>query len=158
MSANIEHARKQFNTLIDMMNSNGLKFTKNEDNLSISSGFITEDIPVEYFIQIDAEREIAVFMSKLPFTMPEEKRVDGAIAVCVANNRGAIGAFDYDIASGEIYYKMAVPFCGGVNLSQEVFHMLTFVGTSTINAYNDKLYLISQGMMTVSDLIKQNNN
>ena len=64
----------------------------------------------------------------------------------------------YDIASGEIYYKMAVPFCGGVNLSQEVFHMLTFVGTSTINAYNDKLYLISQGMMTVSDLMKQKNN
>ena len=87
MSANIEHARKQFNTLIDMMNSNGLKFTKNEDDLSISSGFTTEDIPIEYFIKIDAEREIAVFMSKLPFTMPEEKRVDGAIAVCVANRR-----------------------------------------------------------------------
>ena len=159
MSANLEHARKQFNTLIDMMNSNGLKFTKHEDDLSISSGFITEDLPVEYFIRIDAEIEMAVFISKLPFTMPEEKRVDGAIAVCIANNNGVVnGSFDYNIASGEIYFKMAAPFCGGVDLSQDVFHMLTFVGTSTVNAYNDKLFMISKGMMTVSDLMKQKNN
>ena len=158
MSANIEHARKQFNTLIDMMNSNELKFTKHEDNLSISSGFNTEDFPVEYFIKIDVEREIAVFMSKLPFTMPEEKRVDGAIAVGVANNGIVNGSFDYNIASGEIYFKMAAPFCGGVDLSQDVFAYLTFVGTSTIDAYNDKLFMISKGMMTVSDLMKQENN
>ena len=158
MSANIEHARKQFNTLIDMMNSNELKFTKHEDDLSISSGFITEDLPVEYFIRIDAEIEMAVFISKLPFTMPEEKRVDGAIAVCVANNGIVNGNFDYDINDGEIVFRLTTSFKSGSVLSEDLFEYMIMASASMVDRYNDKFFMLAKGMMNIQQFIEQENN
>ena len=153
---NMKQAKEVFATMVKMLDARDWHYSKDEENLVIHSGVKGDDLPVEFIVAVDAEREVVRFMSKLPFSMPEEKRVDGAIAVCIANNNGVVnGSFDYNIASGEIYFKMAAPFCGGVDLSQDVFHMLTFVGTSTVNAYNDKLFMISKGMMTVSDLMKQ---
>ena len=36
----------------------------------------------------------------------EDKRVDGAIAVCVANNGLNDGCFDYDVRDGEIRFRL----------------------------------------------------
>ena len=153
MATNKQHAMKLYKTLVGMMDAKDMKYDKKEEDLLVLSGFKTDDFPVEFFIRLDAERDLAVFMSKLPFSMPEDKRVDGAIAVCVANNGIINGTFDYDITTGDIWFRMSAPYCGNVDLSAEVFEYLMIIGTSTIDEYNDKLFMLSKGMISVADFM-----
>ena len=82
----MKHAKKVYASLIKMMDANGLKYERIDNELTIRSGFNTDDFPVEFLVQIDTERSLVRLMSKLPFSMPEDKRIDGAVAVCVANH------------------------------------------------------------------------
>ena len=152
-TANLKHAKKVFATLIKMMDANNLKYEKLEDDLVIRSGFNTDDFPVEFIISIDAERDLVRFMSKLPFSMPEDKRVDGAIAVCVANNGMVNGSFEYDITKGDILFKMVTSYRGDVDLSTDVFEYMMNVSVGTIDRYNDQFFMISKGMMSIQDFI-----
>ena len=154
-TANLKHAKKIFATLIKMMDSNNLKYERIDEDLTIRSGFNTDDFPVEFIIKIDAERELVRLISKLPFSMPEVKRVDGAIAVCVANNGMVNGSFDYDLASGDMWFRLVTTFKGEVDLSKDALEYMMYVSTSTIDNYNDKLFMISKGMMSVQDFITQ---
>ena len=129
------------------------KYEKLEDDLVIRSGFNTDDFPVEFIISIDAERDLVRFMSKLPFSMPEDKRVDGAIAVCVANNGMVNGSFEYDITKGDILFKMVTSYRGDVDLSTDVFEYMMNVSVGTIDRYNDQFFMISKGMMSIQDFI-----
>ena len=155
MATNKQHALKLYKTLVGMMDAKDMKYDKKEEDLLVLSGFKTDDFPVEFFIRLDAERDLAVFMSKLPFSMPEDKRVDGAIAVCVANNGMVNGSFDYDVSTGDIWFRLITTFSGDMDLSQEAFEYIIHVAVGTIDKYNDRFFMLSKGMMNIQEFIEK---
>ena len=153
---NMKNAKEVFDTLVKALNDLDWTFKKNEDDLVIISAVKGDDIPIEFIVKVNPKNEVVQFLSKLPFNMPEDKRVDGAIAVCVANYGLVDGSFDYDLRDGEILFRLTSSYREST-LSEDLFEYMIMVAASTVDQYNDKFFMIAKGMMTVQQFLEQEN-
>ena len=154
----MQRAKAVYDVLIRMLDTRDWKYEKHEDKLLIKSGIKGDDLPVEFIMIVKPKNEVVQFISSLPFNMPEDKRVDGAIAVCVANYGLVDGSFDYDLTDGEIRYRLTSSYCGDSVLSEDLFEYMIMVAASTVDRYNDKFFMLAKNMLTVQQFIEQENS
>ena len=153
---NMEKAKEVFDALVNMLDTRDWKYEKFEEDLVIKSGIKGEDLPIEFLIVIKPNNQVVQLLSRLPFQIPEDKRVDAAIAICVANNGLVDGSFDYDISDGEITFRLTCSYRESY-LSADLFEYMILVSAGTIDNYNDKFFMIGKNMLTVSQFIEQEN-
>ena len=147
-------AQKVFNTMCETFSANEWYYTKDEESLSIEFKVKGDDLPMEFTVKIDAKRQLIILLSQLPFTVPEDKRLDVAIAVSVVNNKLADGSFDYDIATGTLLFRMTSSFMES-DIGNDLFMYLMVCSSNTIDDYNDKFFMLSKGMMSIQDFISE---
>ena len=99
-------ASEVYRTLVSMLDHIGWSYEKDEENFIIKSGVKGDDLPVEFIVIVKPRNEVVQFISHLPFDMPEDKRIDGAIAINVINWKLVDGSFDYNIADGSMMFRM----------------------------------------------------
>lgn len=153
---NMKKAKEVFDSLVKMLDSRDWHYEKHEEKLLIKSGVKGEDLPIEFIVAVHPEAEVIQFISPMPFNMPEDKRVDGAIAVCVANYGLINGSFDYDLTDGEIRFRLTTSYTGSV-LSDDLLEHMILIAASTSDKYNDRFFMLAKGMMTVQQFIEQEN-
>ncbi len=147
-------AQKVYDDLCAMLDKNGIKYHKNENNLSIGFFATGEDIPMEFNVRVDAGRQLISLYSKLPFTVPDEKKNDMAVACCVAGCGLWDGSFDFDYESGEMYYRMTASFIGS-DIGEGLFRYMISMAGKVVDRYNDKLLAVCKGYLSLDDFIKE---
>jgi hypothetical protein len=153
---NMEKAREIYDSLIRMLDERDWKYDKYEDKLMIKSGIKGEDLPIEFLMVVRPKQQVIQLLSHVPATMPEDKRVEGALAVCVANNGLVNGSFDYDVGDGTITFRLTTSYRETV-LSADLLEYMIMVSAGTIDDYNDKFFMISKNMMSIQDFIEKEN-
>lgn len=153
---NMLKARQVFNTMVNMLDTRDWHYDKFEDDLVIRSGVKGDDLPIEFIVLVKPKQQVVQFLSRLPFTMPEDKRVDGALAVCVANYGLVDGSFDYDLSEGTLTYRLTSSYREST-LGEDLFEYMIVCAASTVDNYNDKFFMIAKGMMTIQQFIEQEN-
>ena len=106
----IMQAKAVYDTLCNMLTENKWHYDEDEDNFVITCGAQGEDLPIKLTIRVDPERLLVSIISPMPFTVPEDKRIDMALAVSIANYGLVDGSFDYSFANGNIYFRMTSSF------------------------------------------------
>ena len=154
---NMAKARDVFDGIVSMLDTRDWKYEKFEDDLLIRSGIKGDDLPVEFILFVKPQNQVVQFISKLPFNIPEDKRVDAAIAVSVANYGLVDGSFDYDINDGEIRYRLTSSYRDSY-LSHDLFEYMIMCAASTVDQYNDRFFMLAKGMMTIQQFIEQDGN
>ena len=149
-------AKSVFTSLVNMLDTRDWKYEKHEEDLLIRSAISGDDLPVEFVVVVNPKNQVVQFLSRLPFSIPDDKRVDAAIAVCVANYGLVDGSFDYDISDGEIRYRLTSSYRES-ELGADLFEYMIMVAASTVDSYNDKFFMLAKGMLTVQDFIEQEN-
>lgn len=150
----IAHAREIYGSLCRKLERENWKFRRDDEKLTIDFAISGEDIPMIFLIIVDVERQMLRVLSKMPFNFPEDKRIEGAIATCVATNGLPDGSFDYDISDGAIYFRQTVAFMD-CDIGDEMFGYLIWCASTTVDRYNDKFFEISRGLLSISDFIAQ---
>ena len=153
----LQRAKQVYASLVNMLESRDWKFEKFEDDLVIRSGIKGDDLPIEFIMFVKPKNQVVQFISKLPFNMPEDKRVEGAIAVSIANYGLVDGSFDYDISDGEIRYRLTSSYRESV-LGGDLFEYMIMCAASTIDDYNDRFFLLSKGMIDIEKFIELEND
>ena len=153
---NMQKAKEIFNALVDMLDTRDWKYEKFEENLVIKSGIKGEDLPIEFIVVVKPKNQVVQLLSRLPFQIPEAKRVDAAIAICVANNGLVDGSFDYDISDGNITFRLTTSYREST-LGADLFEYMILVSAGTIDDYNDKFFMIAKDMMTIQQFIEKEN-
>ena len=148
----LERAQKVYETLCSTLDSHDWHYKKDEEALSIDCGAQGDDLPMEITIKVDAERQLLLLLSHLPFVISEDKRLEVAIAVSVVNDRLVDGSFDYCIADGHMFFRMTSSFIES-EIGNELFMYMLLVSCHTIDEYNDKFLMLGKGMMSVEDFI-----
>ncbi len=149
----MKQARTVYDTICRTLTSRDWKFTCDEENLMIKCGARGEDLPMDLFILVRPEAQVVSLLSPMPFKVAEDKRVEGALAVCAANYGLINGSFDYDLSDGEIRFRLVSSFRESI-LSEELFMYMVLVSANTIDDYNDKFLMVSKGMMSVEQFIE----
>lgn len=149
-------AKSVFNTMVNSLREKEWNFDTKDEELVLISGIKGDDLPIEFIVEVKVEQEVVQFLSRLPFEISEDKRVDAAIAMCVANNGMICGCFDYDIGSGQIIFKLANSYKDS-SLGADFFEHMILIAASTIDRYNDKFFMLSKGVITLEQFINQEN-
>ena len=149
----LQRAKQVYASLVNMLESRDWKFEKFEDDLVIRSGIKGDDLPIEFIMFVKPKNQVVQLISKLPFNMPEDKRVEGAIAVSIANYGLVDGSFDYDISDGEIRYRLTSSYRESV-LGGDLFEYMIMCAASTVDNYNDRFFLLSKGMIDIEKFIE----
>ena len=154
--ADLIRAKQVYATIIKALDSDNLKYTKDDNELRIDISFTTNDLDVKLIFSVDEDRDLIRLLSFLPGTFPENKRIEGAVATTVANHNMVDGSFDFDINDGDIVFKMANSYRSGTVTTDCVLYMLR-VALGTVDRYNDRFFALSTGMITLQDFIAKEN-
>ena len=149
----LAQAKATFETLCQTLANNDWKCkVKDEEKLIIECGAQGEDLPMDISVRVDPDRMLVILLSRLPFVTKEDKRLDVAVAVSAVNNMLVDGSFDYDITSGDMYYRMTNSFMESV-ISEEVFAYLLYASCNVIDDFNDKFLMLAKGMITLEQFL-----
>ena len=149
-------AREAYNLIINTLNAKGWTYDREDDKMIIRTGVAGEDLPINFVLIVNENNEVMQFLSSLPIHMPEDMRVDGAIAVAVANYGMVDGSFDYDISDGEIRFRLTTAFRDGT-LGTDNVEYLIGVGAAMVEKYNDRFFMLAKKMMTIEQFIEKEN-
>lgn len=150
----MDRALEVYNDIIDMLDSREWKYDRFDEDLVIKSGIKGEDLPVEFLLFVKPKNQVVQFISKLPFNVPDDMRIDLAVAVNVANYGLVDGSFDYDIKDGDIRYRLTSSYRDS-QLGPDLFEYMIMCGASTVDSYNDKFFALCKGFMTINDFIER---
>lgn len=149
----MEQAKKVYQKIIDMLDNKGWHYDRHDEDLVIASGVTGEDLPIAFILAVKPKNHLIQFLSKLPVTMPEEKRIDGAIAACAASNSLVDGSFDYDIMDGSIVFRLTSSYLNS-EISEDLLEYVLMVSAATVDEYNDKFLMLAKGMINIQKFLE----
>lgn len=149
-------AKIMFDTLCEMLDEREWHYKKFDEDFSIECGAQGDDLPMDIRMEVDADRMLVALYSKLPFSVPEDKRVDVSLAVSAINYTMIDGSFDYNFMNGNLLFRLTTSFRDSMISTAALSYMLS-VSCGTVDEYNDKLFMLIKGVMSLEDIIKAAN-
>ena len=147
-----EKAKKVYETLCASIESHGWHYNKEEALLLVHFTVSGDDLPMNFIVIVDEDRQLVRLLSPMSFKMEEEKRIEGAVATCAATNSLANGCFDYDITDGSITFRMTASYRES-DFGEGLFIYMMDCSAATVDKFNDKFMFISKGVLSVSDFL-----
>ena len=138
------------------LEEHNFSFEPHDDDHVITMTVHGEDLPQPTIIRVLDEREILQVLSPIPAHIPEDKRLDAAVAVATANYGMINGCFDLDMSDGEIRYRVTQSFAD-MDLSDKFLRYFFGVCFFTTDKYNDRFFMLGKGMMTLEQFIEKEN-
>jgi len=148
----MELAKQVYKTLCEAIERREWNFGKDEEKLLVHFGVSGDDIPMQFILIVDAERQLIRLMSPMPFKMSEGKRMEGAIATCAASYGMADGSFDYDLSDGEIVFRMTASFRESL-IGEGLLQYMISCSCAMVDKYNDQFLALDKGMISITDFI-----
>lgn len=149
----MKQAKFVYETVCKALENNGWKYTREEEDLVIRCGARGEDLPMDIVIVVNPEAQVVSLFSPMPYKIKEDKRVEAALAVCVANRGMVNGSFDYDLVEGIIHFRVVSSYRESI-LGEELFNYMLMIAAGTVDIYNDKFLMISNGMMSFEQFLE----
>ena len=149
----MERAKKAYATLCEALDARNWKYEKVDDDLLVHFSVNGDDLPIQYIIFVDVDRQLIRLLSHMPFDMSEDKRIDGAIATCHATYGLRDGSFDYDLPDGKIVYRMTSAFLDNEVPVSVIQYMIDFTG-AVVDKYNDKFFALNKGFLTIEKFLE----
>lgn len=152
---NIQNTSANADVLISMLEHKGIKYKiaeRTDARTRIRIHFEGNGLPFTIYMILRADRQIVSVFSVMPFTVPDGKRYEAAIAVAAANHGLIDGSFDINTDTGEIRFRLTSCFIGTV-LCEELFSYLMYVSAETVDRFNDRFDDFAAGRCTLEDFI-----
>lgn len=145
-------AQQVYGKLISALTSREWTYARDDDRMRVQFDVSGDDFPMRFVMIVDAERQQIRLLSRLPFAMSEEKRMEGAVATCVASFMLPDGNFDYNVQTGEIGFRVTQVFMDS-EISEELLQYMISWSCAVVDKYNDKFFAIDKGYLSLDDFI-----
>lgn len=147
-------AKDVFQRICNMLDAKNWHYDKEEEMNAIHFAVTGEILPMQVIVFVDAERQLVRVMSPLECKFPENRRLDGALAICHVNYLLADGNFDYDYTDGTVMFKCTTSFLDSL-ISVEALEYMVNLVLCTVDSYNGRLMSLAKGEITI-DKFKSN--
>lgn len=139
--------------ITDYMDETKLKYDADHEKNTVFITVTGDDFPVTLMFSVNAENNRVETYSRLPFEIKKEKAVDVAMAIAAINARIAYGKFCLYFDKGVCSYENNEYLTGVEGFSSEYGKVLVATAYSIIEEYNDKLFAVNKGLMSVKDFL-----
>ena len=147
---NVKSAYEVYQTLCTMLDDLNLKYSRDDESFAIQVGIQGEDFPVRMHIRVNPGKSLISVLSQLPFSVPEDKRIEMSVAVSMANYLLVDGSFDYNIGEGDILFRLTSSYLYSL-IGKELLQYMLMVSYKTIDNFNDKFFMLMKEKMTLDE-------
>lgn len=149
----IQRADAAFKAITDFMDGAKLKYEANAEERTCFVTVTGNDFPVALLFSVSAEKQRVEAYSQIPFEIKKEKAVDIAMALTAINGRIAYGKFCLYMDKGLCTYENSEYITSLEGFTSEYGKALVATAYSVVEEYNDSLYSLNKGLMTVKDFL-----
>ena len=146
-----EQVYQQFKAHLDLHEFN---YTPHDDDLVITLTAQGDDFPIPVVIHVLGEREVVRLSSPIPSNFPEDKRIDAAVAIATINYQLLNGSFILDMDDGSVVFRICQSFHDN-DISDEQMRYLMSVMFMMTDEYNDSLFMLAKGLMSLEQFIEK---
>lgn len=150
------NTKKVYEAFLEHLKNRELKYRSDDKEMEVNLIMQGDDFPIDMDFIFDDERQMLIVRSVLPVTFEKDKRIEGAITSGMATYRLVNGCFDYSMEKGRVIFRMNHMFRDAIP-SAETFDYLIACSSVTVDEYNDKLFMVAKGMLSVEDFYKKIN-
>lgn len=147
-------AVRGFQTFCGMLDRLQWKYQADAQKPWIGVKVVGDDLPMDMQIHFDVNSGRFYILSKMPFQIAQEKRVETAIALNDFNSRRVLGVFDLDLGSGDLYYRISQCFVG-CEIAESTCALLLDMSIKMVDRFNDKLLMLNKGVITLEQLLAE---
>ncbi len=147
-------AKEVYASLCDAIDKRGLHYHKVEEELIAHFIARGEDLPMQFILAVDADKQLISLLSPLPFKMSESKRMEGAIATCVATYGMADGIFYCVFSDGPSVFRMSASFREST-IGEGLVQYMIECSAAMVDLYNDKFLALEKGVMSITDFMAE---
>ena len=150
--AKMEAGRATYALLCSTLERAKVKITRNDETLRVDYTYKGDDLLMPFMFVVDADRTLVRLISPMSPRVKEEKRLEVAVALSLLNYRLAFGCFDLDMNDGELRFRMVNSY-RDTPLSEEVFAMMLQTGYAIVEKYNDTLFSLAAGILSLEQFV-----
>ncbi len=153
----LERAQQIFLKTCKVMDDRGWHYQKDEENLAMNFGVRGDDLAMDFRIKVEAERQFVFLTSVLPFIVPEDKRIEMALAVNAVNCKLVAGNFDFLLQDGKVAFRICQTFMES-DIGEDALERLIMSACSIIDDQNEKFMGISTGELDLGQFLEELNS
>ena len=155
MAENKELAHRILEDIRLAMADLGIKYDNmNPDKLDVRFAVKSNDIPIILKIEVLEKEEMVSLTSRLPVIVPKEKKFAISLAVNIINyGNTPLGAFGFNFRTGALTFKSQACYKNS-KLSKEVYKYMIENARISIDQYNEVLFKLSKGHISLRDFFK----
>lgn len=142
-------------TLCKVLNKQELEYFIDEQELVINCTAYKDDSQIDFSFRINPEKKLILLISHIPCTVPQEKTADLAAAICFINNFTANGCFDFDVHTGNIFFRMTNGFLESL-IGEDVFEYMISCSLDTIDEYSEQFIMLTEDLMSFEEFFDRN--
>lgn len=143
-----------YKQLGNYLDNQDIKYDHNDDEMNIWFAMRGDDLRILIDITIDEKKQVVKVFSPLEFKIPQELCEDVAYVINQLNFMIINGCIDFDFETGSLSYRINATFEDSI-IGDGTLHYLIGTAVNTVEAFNDKLYMIANGVMTPQQYLKQ---
>lgn len=141
--------------LMDFLDSDNWNYEETDYEGVLKMGLNGENGQYTLFAIVDEEEEKFEFLSKIPITVPENKRSSVAEFLTRANYGLKYGHFEMDLDDGEVNFKTNTPFEQGTVLEDSVIEKLLYSNVLIVDRYFPAMMKVIYGGTTAEEAIRE---
>ncbi len=149
----MQQAKAVYEVFCNALKEDDWSFMPADEKLSISLGIKGENLNMDLGIIVGEKRQSVTVGCALPFTVIEDRRMEMAIAVCMANHKVACGLFDYDISDGTILFRLVHCF-NDCPFTKDLARSLIGRVCSSVDHYYDRLRALGTGVIDLERFLE----
>jgi Uncharacterized conserved protein len=150
----MEQAKKMYSTIVKAVENIGWHGDFDEEQMRIELRVRGDDLPMIHRIHVRPELKMVSLFCTMPFSLSQERMMEGAFALCYINDMLTNGSFDLDVSDGAICFRYGLPYMDSIIGPGAVEHMIGFC-TQVVDEFNDSLMAINGGLLSVEDFINK---
>lgn len=147
-------AQSVYDQLRNYLAEQDIKYDHNDEEKNIWFAMRGDDLRILIDIIVDEKSQKIKVLSPLEFKIPQDLREDVALVINQLNFMIINGCVDYDFETGSVSFRINATFEDSI-LGDGTLHYLIGTAVNSVEAFNDKLYMIANGVMTAQQYMNQ---
>ena len=150
---NLKQARAVYSTLCEMLDDRSWHYNKDEEKLTISCGVRGDNMPISIRMKIDADRLLVMLFSQIDIEVPEDVRIEMALAVTKVNYKLVNGCFDYSPAKGNLLFRLVSSVKDSL-IGPDLLAYVLDVSCGTVDDYNHLFKKLADKEITLAEFFE----
>lgn len=154
--AMVAAAQKVYTTILNAIQARNWTCDRFDNELGVKCTISGDDLNIQLKIFVDIERQLIIIYSSLPFTVKSDASLNTSVAIAAINNLLSDGNFEYDVNGALIRFRLTASFLGS-EISENLVQYMIDLSLWAVDEFNEKLFALTAGYLSIQDLLSQFN-